>query len=214
MATQEMRRLTEQESRQLEFLSQTHRTLHSGRLKLEQTVVLTLLVFYAVFPGAVHQMGLDFAPYWLAILAVPLVFGGLYQVGIKSANDFNQNTARNAEERIHNDLVISGLGVFPPREPGGQVNPNKNRWIWNLGVVLLFAVGSMLLSYEIITRNRRGLTETLKIEAGLQKMGRELKQIQLQIREVELATAQHRDKIERLERVLARQRSTKSGRPK
>ena len=212
MATDEVRRLTEQESKQLEFLSQTHRTLHSGRLKLEQTVVLTLLLFYAAFPGAIHQIGLNFAPCWLAILVVPLLVAGLYYLpGISGANDFNQRAAENAENLIHEDLVASGLRVFAP---GEQVHPNRNRWIWNIGVVVFFCVGSVWLSYEVISRNREGLTETLKIEARLQEMRRDLEQLKSQVRELEHAMGQHRDKIERLEQAPGQQRPTKSGRPK
>jgi hypothetical protein len=125
----------------LKHLSRTNRALHEERIKRELQVVIVTVGLYAAtvafkytkdFPSAntITAAVISTAFLLLAILT------GWYLYGSKKGNDINQTQAEQAEHLLREMLTKTDIKNFlPPTE-----HPNKNRWSWEVAVVLISAL--------------------------------------------------------------------------
>jgi hypothetical protein len=134
----------------LKFLSKTHRSIHSERIKSELHVVITTLSFYAAavslkYTGILKPENISKYKYiiWVGFLSLA-VAAFIYLWGSAAATKVNQ---KRLAERAENALIalLQRTGVINLEIP--EKHPARLRWVWEAAIIALGA----LLSVFVIT---------------------------------------------------------------
>lgn len=208
--------MNEQQIKQLQFFSQTHRAIHGQRIKLELTVLIGVLTFYVLTPRFVRDLDLHFSSWWLPTLFLLLtaVLAVTYFSLNAAANEFNQGVAQRAEALMRENLAANEIVVYlPPLESRAIVlprarNPNRNRWLWGyITPVLLFFIGSAFITHQVLSENTRKRERTVQAESRSQNLEKEIAQLKEKVERLNLETTQHTQQIDLLKRRFPQQRT-------
>ena len=134
---------------QLRFLSETHRTLHEQRRRIEQRVLLTTLSLYvlaafAVLKGEIKEIttGLKFG-LWAAFFILALI-AAAYLRSIHRANRINLSIAEAAEGDIGKMVDSERVNEVLRDASMERVHPFWSWW-WQATTIFVVALASVLM---------------------------------------------------------------------
>ena len=124
----------------LKFLSQTYRSLHEQRRKIEIQVVLAAMTFYVLAAGSRFSDKVKFptgCPFsfivWIAFIGLAVVTSA-FLLGLHRANSCNMRISEQAE-----DELMKMLGWTLPAANHSKASSPHLGWRWQTMIVLIFS---------------------------------------------------------------------------